>query len=41
MGGSMMSEMMRWLWRDDAVSTDANNIVERSFAGPAKEADQK
>jgi hypothetical protein len=23
--------MMRWLWRDHAVSTDPNDTVERSF----------
>jgi enterochelin esterase-like enzyme len=36
MGGPMMPEMMRWLWRDHAVSTDPTNMVERSFAAPAK-----
>ena len=26
---------MRWLWRDHGVSTDVNDMVERSFAAPA------
>jgi enterochelin esterase family protein len=34
MGGPMLPEMMRWLWRDHAVSTDVNDAVERSFNGP-------
>jgi enterochelin esterase family protein len=34
MGGPMLPEMMRWLWRDHAVSTDVNDTVERSFNGP-------
>jgi len=40
MGGPMLPEMMRWLWRDHAVSTDPNNMVERSFAAPAKNTPQ-
>ncbi len=36
MGGPMLPEMMRWLWRDHPVSTDPNDIVERSFNGPKK-----
>jgi hypothetical protein len=28
-------KMMRWLWRDQPVSTDPNDRVERSFRGPA------
>src|SRR5579885_1727359 len=35
MGGAILPEMMRWLWRDHAVSTDPNNMVERSFRQPA------
>jgi enterochelin esterase-like enzyme len=31
MGGAILPDMMRWLWRDGAVSTDPNNLVERSF----------
>ena len=34
MGGAIMPEMMRWLWRDHPVSTDVNDAVERSFSGP-------
>ena len=29
-------EMMRWLWRDQPVSTDVNDMVERSFNAPRK-----
>ena len=37
-GGTMVPEMMRWLWRDAPVSTDVNNVLERSFreAAPVK-----
>src|SRR5215471_14374175 len=31
MGGAMLPEMMRWLWRDHPVSVDPNDTVERSF----------
>ena len=31
MGGAMLPEMMRWLWRDQPVSVDPNDKVERSF----------
>lgn len=34
-GGVMLPEMMRWLWRDHGVSTDVNDMVERSFNVPA------
>jgi enterochelin esterase-like enzyme len=30
-GGLILPDMMRWLWRDQAVSTDPNDMVERSF----------
>lgn len=30
-GGSIFPGMMRWLWRDQPVSTDPNDKVERSF----------
>jgi enterochelin esterase family protein len=30
-GGSILPDMMRWLWRDQPVSTDVNDKVERSF----------
>jgi enterochelin esterase family protein len=36
MGGPILPEMMRWLWRDHPVSTDVNDTVERSFNGPKK-----
>ena len=31
MGGAMLPEMMRWLWRDQPVSVDPRDTVERSF----------
>jgi len=30
---TVMPEIMRWLWRDHAVSGDSNDATERSFAG--------
>jgi enterochelin esterase-like enzyme len=36
MGGAMLPEMMRWLWRDGPVSTDPNDTVERGFREPVK-----
>lgn len=30
-GGMMLPEMMRWLWRDQPVSTDVNDKAERDF----------
>jgi enterochelin esterase family protein len=36
MAGHVLPEMMRWLWRDHAVSTDPNNMTERSFNQPKK-----
>ena len=35
MGGAIMPEMMRWLWRDHPVSVDPRDTVERSFREPA------
>lgn len=35
-GGAIFPEMMRWLWRDQPVSTDPNDLVERSFRHPAR-----
>ena len=35
-GGAIFPSMMRWLWRDQAVSTDPADQVERSFRGPAQ-----
>ncbi|MGH9372729.1 MAG: alpha/beta hydrolase [Vicinamibacterales bacterium] len=34
-GGAVFPDMMRWLWRDHPVSTDVNDMVERSFNTPA------
>ncbi len=34
-GGTVVPEMMRWLWRDSPVSTDPKDEIERSFRGPA------
>ncbi len=34
-GGVAMPDMMRWLWRDSPVSTDPNDMIERSFRQPA------
>ncbi len=31
MGGAMLPEMMRWLWRDQPVSLDPADTLERSF----------
>jgi enterochelin esterase-like enzyme len=31
MGGAILPEMMRWLWRDQPVSTDPKDDTERSF----------
>lgn len=35
MGGAILPEMMRWLWRDQPVSTDPQDATERSFREPA------
>jgi enterochelin esterase-like enzyme len=37
-GGSIFPDMMRWLWRDHAISTDVNDMVERSFNTPGVKA---
>lgn len=34
-GGAMLPTMMRWLWRDHAVSTDPHDETERTFHGAA------
>jgi enterochelin esterase family protein len=34
MGGAILPEMMRWLWRDHPVSADPNDTIERSFNQP-------
>src|SRR5215470_2361744 len=36
MGGAIMPEMMRWLWRDQPVSTDPHDDVERAFREPVE-----
>lgn len=35
MGGAILPEMMRWLWRDHPVSTDPRDTIERSMRSPA------
>jgi hypothetical protein len=37
MGGAILPEMMRWLWRDHAVSTDPKDMVERGFNAGRKQ----
>lgn len=34
-GGAILPDMMRWLWRDQPVSVDVRDNVERSFNRPA------
>lgn len=34
-GGQIFPDMMRWLWRDGPVSTDASDTAERSYRSPA------
>ena len=41
MGGAILPEMMRWLWRDHAVSTDPKDAVERSFQEAARKPEVK
>jgi enterochelin esterase family protein len=36
MGGAILPEMMRWLWRDHPVSTDPRDTAERSLRAPAQ-----
>lgn len=38
-GGAILPEMMRWLWRDQPVSTDPNDMVERSLRGAFQPSD--
>jgi enterochelin esterase family protein len=33
-GGAVLPDMLRWLWRDQPVSTDVTNAVERGFHKP-------
>lgn len=35
-GGAIFPEMMRWLWRDQPVSTDVHDTAEKSFRGAAQ-----
>ena len=34
-GGAILPDMMRWLWRDQAVSVDVNDKAERAFNRPS------
>jgi hypothetical protein len=36
LGGAILPEMRRWLWRDQPASTDPRDMVERSFRAPAE-----
>ena len=36
MGGAILPDMMRRLWRDHPVSVDVHDTVERSFREPPK-----
>ena len=36
MGGAILPEMMRWLWRDHPLSTDPQDMLERGFHEPAR-----
>ena len=40
-GGAILPDMMRWLWRDQPVSTDVNDAVERSFNTGAAKKDRR
>lgn len=39
-GGAILPDMMRWLWRDHAVSVDVKDSVERSFQKPPATAEE-
>ena len=41
MGGAILPDMMRWLWRDHAFSDDPNNTEERSFSVPKHSAEKE
>ena len=41
MGGAILPEMMRWLWRDQPVSVDPGDAVERSFHEAAGKSPEK
>ncbi len=36
-GGAIFPEMMRWLWRDQPINPDPNDMEERSFRAPAQQ----
>jgi enterochelin esterase-like enzyme len=38
-GGAILPDMMRWLWRDQPVSVDVRDTVERSFNAPTAKTD--
>jgi enterochelin esterase family protein len=41
MGGLILPDMMRWLWRDHEFSSDPKDAVERSFNVPKKSAEKR
>jgi enterochelin esterase-like enzyme len=41
MGGAILPDMMRWLWRDHEVSSDPKDSVERSFNAPKKSGEKQ
>lgn len=41
MGGAILPDMMRWLWRDHEFSSDPNNAVERSFNQPKEKPEKQ
>jgi enterochelin esterase family protein len=41
MGGAILPEMMRWLWRDHQFSADPKDTVERSFNASKKSAEKQ
>jgi enterochelin esterase-like enzyme len=41
MGGAILPDMMRWLWRDHEFSSDPKDAVERSFNVPKKNAEKQ
>jgi hypothetical protein len=38
-GGTILPDMMRWLWREGPMSTDPKEMVERGFRQPAARKD--
>lgn len=41
MGGAILPDMMRWLWRDHQFSSDPGNMVERSFDKPKEKQEKR